>query len=288
MSGPLRLLLLTDGKPGHAAQLRGLAEAVGRRTDVEVRWHDVADGGRADFAADWVVGAGRRTHWQLLTESRRRGARSVVLMNPSLPRWLFDVCVVPRHDGVRGGNVVETVGVLNDVTADNVGDRRGGVVLIGGPSKHHGWDADDLFASLNDVLRSSREESWRITSSRRTPDATLTRLHRRFAGDRRVRYIPHTQTPTGWVREQLSQCRAAVVTEDSVSMLTEAMTAGCRTVALPVPRRREGRVTRFVDDCLREGRLVRSASESVVTRPLWEADRVAGLLLERFVARRAA
>lgn len=272
----MQLLLITDGKPGHRSQLAGLAAAL---PEAEATWHDAAahyEGPRPDV----VAGAGRRTHWPLWRTTRRTGAKSVVLMRPSLPRRCYDLCVVPEHDGVSGPNVVTTVGALSDVRPLG-GPRAGGLLMVGGPSKHHGWDETGL---LLQVDRLTADGGWTATTSRRTPAATTAALTALLDG--RAEFVPCERTPPGWVRERLAAAEFAAVTEDSVSMLSEAVTAGCRTAAIAVPRRNAGRVARAADAMLAGGYACRP-NELATFRParrLAEADRVAALIRERLAA----
>ena len=115
---------MSDGRRGHDNQSLGLTEALARRAPVrtvDVPVRGGASGAVASLAGrppgpapSLVLGAGHATHLALIIAARRQRARSVVLMNPSLPRALFDLCLVPVHDGVaEGGNVLLSLGALN-------------------------------------------------------------------------------------------------------------------------------------------------------------------------------
>ena len=201
-------------------------------------------------------------------------------MKPSLPKALFDVCVIPRHDRVAGRNVVATVGALNDVQPPPSGcPRSGGLVLVGGPSKHFAWDEGGVIRAVADAAAEGR---WTVSTSRRTPDSTTAGLLAlRREG---VEVLTHDQTPPGWVRTQLAASERAIVTGDSVSMISEAVTAGCRTAVIRLPGRRASRVAAAVEGFLRDGFVCRSPELATFTAaaPLAEADRVACELVRRF------
>ncbi|MBM3864135.1 MAG: hypothetical protein FJ385_09365 [Verrucomicrobia bacterium] len=110
MDDPLVLWLIGDGKPGHENQSLGLAEAIGRRVPVDIHRIRLAQGrgllGRLAAATataktlprpDFILGAGHATHLPLLWLARKYGAKSVVLMKPSLPLACFDWCIAPEH-----------------------------------------------------------------------------------------------------------------------------------------------------------------------------------------------
>ncbi|MEZ5574345.1 MAG: ELM1/GtrOC1 family putative glycosyltransferase [Candidatus Competibacteraceae bacterium] len=82
------------------------------------------------------------------------GARAVVLMRPSLPLALFDLCLIPEHDTppVRANVVLATRGALNRIQPSSNLESRQGLLLIGGPSAHFGWDDAGLRAQIAAVL----------------------------------------------------------------------------------------------------------------------------------------
>jgi len=261
---PLVIWRLLDGKPGHENQSLGLANALAARCPVTVHelpvrrgWHAwlelltgrCAAGTRLP-APDLLIGAGHATHVPLLACRRARGGRTVVLMRPGLPRCWFDLCLIPEHDGVCAGpGVLPTRGVLNPLRpADK--DPDAGLILVGGPSAHYHWDEAALCRQVQAIVsRDSRR--WTVATSRRTPAATEKALAG-LAGDNLV-VVPSRDTAPGWLAGKLGPAAVAWVTEDSVSMLYEALTAGAACGVLPVPVRRAGRVRAGLQGLLADG-----------------------------------
>ena len=296
MSRPT-IYITSDGKPGHLAQTRGLSDAIARRAAVRVVEWAVADASAepahdAD-AAGLVLAAGRRTYRPALGLARRLGAPTVALMNPGwLYRRRFDLCVIPQHDGVaESSNILITDGALNGLQPAADASPTDALLLIGGPSKHHHWEDESIAAQLHTLL--SREQSlrWTATGSRRTPASTDRLLHQlaeQHAG--RFVYTPASQTPRGWVAEQLERCGVCWVSEDSVSMVYEALTAGARVGLLDVPAKskKPGRVVRGVRSLIERGWVVRyddwreGGALPSARPPLAEADRVAEVILSRW------
>lgn len=293
---------LKDGKPGHENQTLGLANALGRLHAVKV--HDITVPPRwrswlalltgrcpdsADLPApDLLLGAGHRTHAALLACRRACGGRAVVLMRPSLPLKWFDLCLVPAHDDVAPSNrVVTTQGVLNAVTAAAADPARPGLILVGGPSAHHGWDQKGLVSRLRAIIdRDAR--SWLLVTSRRTPDNT----ERALAGltNPSVTLVAWRDAEPGWLTSQLPGTPVAWVTADSVSMLYEALTAGAACGVLPVPETRSSRVSEGLRGLLsggivtgfedwQHGRLLQ-----LPPQPFDEATRCARLILDTWFA----
>jgi len=303
MAGPLQIWLLGDGRAGHLNQSLGLAEAIGRKTPAQVETIAVPTGSplrriralrrtiRELPAPDLLFGAGHRTHLPLIWLCRKTKAKTVVLMKPTLPTGLFDLCLVPRHDLTRSeppANVIPTIGALNRVLADPDANRNGHLVLVGGPSGQHGWDADPLAAAIGEIVDDG--SSWEITDSRRTPDGFLESLEK--AAPNLILH-PHQQTGPDWLANQLATADIVWVTEDSVSMVCEALTAGARVGILPMPRTRaRSRVVRGLEMLIDDGHVTPldqwRGSRQLATAPgrLAEADRCATILLDHLFPER--
>ena len=282
-----------DGKAGHERQTAGLLSALATQRPITVIEINAREFPRAWWAwlrgiwpgrpglalPDLVVGAGSACAWPMLAAARAFGARSVYLMNPSLPRGLFDLCLVPRHDGVpASARVMLTEGVLNDLVP-LPGPRSGAtLVLVGGPSRHHVWDEAGLLGQIDRLHDSLGETSLVISDSRRTPPSTTAQLVQRV-GDG-VHFVSHTTCGPDWLREALMRAPAAWVTADSVSMLFEALSAGCAVGVLEVPARRADRITRIASTLLAESRVLslaqwQASGEWPPHPPLAEAARCA-------------
>ncbi|MDO9174556.1 MAG: ELM1/GtrOC1 family putative glycosyltransferase, partial [Actinomycetota bacterium] len=245
--------LVTDGKAGHRSQLEGLSRALARHAVIDAHWIPAPSRGVALRALllnkfppgdalpdpDLVVGCGHATHLPVLAARRARGtargARSIVLMRPSLPLSWFDLCVIPQHDKPPlRDNVITTRGVLNTARASVHQKPTQGLFLIGGPSKHHKWDDKTLLTQIRQVVKETPDMRWALTTSRRTPEATTQAL----AALRRVgvEVIPFEKTDPGWVIDAITVSSKVWVTEDSVSMIYESLTSGAATGLLWVPR----------------------------------------------------
>ncbi len=276
---------VTDGKPGHESQLRGLVSALERRRVVDVHWLNAPT--RWKNWRDWMTGhsslgqslpspnliiaAGHATHSAALSVRRTFGGRVVLLMRPSLPTQWFDLCLIPEHDLDRGSpatdseNVILTCGVLNTVRSESRTNASRGLLLIGGPSKHHDWHDQSMCNQVLDVVRSSPGLRWTLTTSRRTPESFLPRVSAsRFPN---LSVVPASETASGWVAARLLESKTVFVSEDSVSMVYEALSANADVGLLQVPRRRTSRVIRGVD------RL--AESRHVIPFEQWKIDRFA-------------
>jgi mitochondrial fission protein ELM1 len=300
MTQPVVVWVFTDGKAGHENQTRGLLVALARHHPVDARWIKVPAyasvlsslmtrrflPGVGLPPPDLLIGAGHRTHLPLLAARRAHGGRSIVLMKPSLPRAWFDLCVIPEHDAVSGANVFITRGALNPVEPGKK-DARTGLILIGGPSRHHGWNENEIFSQIETIVSGAGDIRWTLTTSRRTPAASTRRLRALTFGNLTV--VPVSETGPGWLSERLA-CTAQVwVTEDSVSMMYEALTANAATGVLSVPAKRASRIARGVAALTRDGLVTSFADWQRGTKlappaaPFNEAARVAAWIGEKWL-----
>lgn len=263
---------LTDGKRGHENQTLGLEKSLRRKRHLICHEIPVSSPGQGllNWAAgrfpegqalprpDLILGAGHRTHFHLLAARRSRGGRAVVLMQPSLPLSLFDLCLIPEHDKppVRN-NVLPTVGVLNGLGSKGAHDVSRSLILIGGPSRHHQWRSGDLLGQLQALFESEPETVFTLTTSRRTPADFLESLE--HLDPNNCRLVPLSETGPEWVAEQLSRSACAWVTEDSVSMVYESLTAGCSVGLLEMTPSGVGRVTGGIEQLVRRGWVSRFA-----------------------------
>ncbi len=293
------LWMIADGKPGHENQSLGLAEAIARIVPCEIHRISLAEvrGRIAQIRSavqagvslpppDLIVSAGHATHVPLLLLSRKFKAPSVLLMRPSLPMQLFDLCVTPEHDfktGYQRKKLILTRGALNRVPPPADSSRSGRMILIGGPSKLHGWDCESLLAALDKITASG---SWQLTDSRRTPAGFTDEMRKRLP---HVEIFPHQETAPTWLPGKLAAAEEVWVTEDSVSMVYESLSSGANVGLLAAPRLRSGtRVLNGLEKLIDGGFITRFAdwekSPQLAAPPetLREADRCAAVIVERF------
>jgi mitochondrial fission protein ELM1 len=296
---PLIIWRLLDGKPGHESQTLGLARAMQCLADEHGQSVDIVDVPVAQFrfsvwrfllkrclvgqglpSPDFILGAGHRTHWPMFCARRTFGGKAIALMSPSLPLSWFDSVVIPEHDNRVGRNVIVTRGVLN---AMQPGEKQIGktLVLVGGEGKHFAWDDAAVYQAVAQLAQTNDELI--ITDSRRTPKALRLHLQAEFA----TRYQPWESCPNSWLHAQLTSAETAWVTEDSVSMIYESLSAGCR-VGLIALSGGQGRLAQGIANIEADGLVVRWSLEEGQALPalparvvvLNEAGRVAKQLLE--------
>lgn len=291
-----RVWLLTDGKPGHLNQLRGLGRQLEKLIaceciEVPVKkpgiwpWLMGANPCPGNASPELVIAAGSRTQTSLLAAKRYFGCPAVLLMRPNFPYRWFDAVIVPEHDQPpRRDNVLVTQGVINAVEPLPPTHRTEQILLlIGGHSQHYGWDSQALVEQISLLLKEHPSVRFVLSDSRRTPPDFLPTL--KATANDRLQLVTHTETPPGWLAQAMAQADAIWVTPDSVSMVFEAITSGRATGIFDLPERGLGRITQGIRKLCELGRLRRFSQRQLPTQEpanLWEAERAARWLVARF------
>ena len=290
-----------DGKPGHEHQSEGLLNALQRHLNLEIHQLKSSTGltatrywitgrfppGESLPPPDLIIGAGHATHLPMLAARRARGGRVAVLMKPSLPASFFDLCLIPRHDEVTGSErIVQTYGVINHIrpACDPAPDR--GLILIGGPSTHYRWDDQQIIDQISALVMHADNIKWTLSNSRRTPLAFMDRLA--LLDFHALDIVPFNSTTTEWLPEQFNKTSTAWVTEDSISMVYEALTAGISVGVLAIPRHHSSRVSRDLDQLISSSQVTSfqawktGKALSPPTAPVNEAVRCADIIFQRW------
>ncbi len=315
--------VITDGAAGNERQALALAQALDVPAKVlalplRAPWSwasprelpggrlALAPRDREHFAPPWpalAIGCGRSAALltRLLRELSARECFAVQILDPRIDPQHWDAVITPRHDGLRGGNVIETLGSLNPVDDAWLAAGREAfadfahlpspriTVLLGGPRRGIAWDdafSQTLTAGI--AQRLQREGgSVLATISRRTPPPFARALREALSRFPGMFWSGEADGPNPYPG-LLGWADRIVVTPDSVNMLSEAVAVGVPVHTLtfaPLP----DKLARF-HACLRErGSLFDLDAEVAKLRvaPLRETAQVAARLRE-WVAARAA
>ncbi len=251
--------VVTDGKPGMENQCLGLAEALGltpvvKRVSLRSPWRQLSPylrlGNR--FAAgpngdpirppwpDLLIGTGRQSIAPSLAVRKLSHGRTftVQIQDPQIGPRHFNTVVVPRHDRLRGANVLVTRGALHRVTPKilaDAGERHAArlahlphpriAVLIGGNNGVYALTptiTGDVAEKLAALSR-AHGAGLMVTPSRRTGEDNEAILRARLSSLPAEVWDGTGENP---YFAYLSLADAIVVTCDSVSMTSEACSTG--------------------------------------------------------------
>lgn len=254
---------------------------------------------KGPFPSIWL-GAGRRTapYSVQMRALSNRETLIVHVLDPHITPDAFDLLVTPAHDNLSGDNILSTTGSPAYFSADDIeaaghafadlADEQGktAIVILGGNSKTHRF-TDQAAIGLANQLTALGQEGWRfrITASRRTPVDIRARF-RTLSGEIGARYWDGPNDGPNPYLAWLIFSDAAIVTEDSANMLSDAAYHG-----LPIHMAKlEGSSPKF--SRLHEGFIERGCArwfDGVLSTwtyaPLREADRVADEIVKLLLKR---
>ncbi|MDR1965336.1 MAG: mitochondrial fission ELM1 family protein, partial [Synergistaceae bacterium] len=165
----------------------------------------------------------------------------------------FDFAIVPEHDSpMAAPNVLATVGAPNLIVREELGpvggtllrdfppvrERRWGV-LVGGDDRNYRVSAAWMHKNIGKVFHEAERSDvdLYIATSRRTSPEAENALRRMAASCDNVRFLLIASAdPSNPVSAILGACDEIFVTDDSVNMVSEAVTAGHRVVLLRTER----------------------------------------------------
>lgn len=294
----MHIVYVSDGKAGHRSQAFGLFKALQRQSTETVSFEEISIEDLAFFtlaaglfrrsipnlktAPDYIFGVGSHTQLRVLLLGKiYTQAKTVILMKPNYPLTWFDYSVIPEHDGIPASDrVIVTQGALNPIVNEQRHQSGRILIALGGSSKRHQWNEDKVFASIEHIVKQQSNNEIIITTSRRTPELFVERLNAHpFLPH--VHFFPVEHTPQGWIFEEMQKAEAVWVTEDSVSMIYEALTAGCRVGVIAMDRIKQDRITASVDALLGKSIVTETSDLAQLPPPnaFKEAERVATYLL---------
>ncbi len=251
----LKILAVTDNRPGHVKQTEAILRSLSDLTPVDIKYMRVDCDLKSDLknwgfaiismfrqskkqskGPDIVIGTGSHTHATVIKMSMTHGSKKIICMSPPTGfGFLFDLCFIPEHDMVPPkNNYFFTTGPPNLSKNLNGHDTHKGLILIGGiDPKSHNWNSIKIFDSVKTIIDKERKVQWTISTSPRTPEDMEQLL---FTGskDRKIAFFPYSQTPKYWLERQYAENKYVWVTADSMSMIYEAISAGCSVGLIPI------------------------------------------------------
>ena len=229
----------TDGKAGHDKQSLALVESLMNQTKCRLFDFNVQDQRNPILdiifknyklpegitKPDIAIGAGHKTHLHLLAIKRCFNAKIVVIMKPSIPLIFFDLCIIPKHDGIKNGpNIINTQSSLVKFNSNLKKKENIGLILIGGPSKHYFWDSKTVLEEICKISKKFKFKKLLLSTSRRTPFDFLDQLNELNISN--IKVNEYSKIKSDWLDKHINKVKNIWVTNDSYSMVTEALASG--------------------------------------------------------------
>ncbi len=189
----------------------------------------------ADF--DLFVGAGSTTYYALKFYARRYAKPSIALMYPKGYRKDFSVIVAGAHDRPKSrANLKISPVSLSFSRPHGLYQPQHKAVgfIIGGPNSCFEMGGE-ILKQIEGARAQFADYEFALTTSPRTPRATESSLEK-LSWDYSVIYSREPINPIG---DFLAQCEWVFISEDSVSMISEAVSNGSANVAILSLKRKD-------------------------------------------------
>ena len=302
-----------DGSPGHDKQTLGIIGQLKKRVAVDLVSIPVRRKSLAQQAADFVayytgwqkpketslkkcnilLGTGTPTHLPMLLQKRAYGIPVITCMTPAtFLRKHCDLIFAPYHDTPPvKENTFPTLGppTLNSNRETHEPGKT--LVLIGGTDpRSHSWNTRQIVDGVRQLVNIDATKNYLLSSSPRTPEDTVTCLASFAEGLENVSFFDVHDTPPGWLEQQYAICKQVWVTGDSISMVYEALSSGCRVGIIPVQWRRRNSKFQMSENYLLEHGLAVHLAPYAAGKKTWaenreinEAQRCAEEIIKRFL-----
>ena len=265
-TSPLSIWVLQDNKPGHFNQSLGVVAALDKHLHVHTQKINIS-GGLNGKVSRWFAGQSwlpsaltdrfsgipnlqsLPTPELIISAGGRTLAANVILAKRfsclnifsgslrGIPPEDFSATlhINPELEGVAGHIIGLKPSTLEpDPSIIRHHPPKRIALLTGGPIRSHPFQISNWEALLQNIKMG--QLNWDIVTSRRTPTdwvqmfQLLTTNH-----PDRINLHDYNKIGPGKVQGILAQCDAAVISDDSASMISEAVAAGIKTVSLTIP-----------------------------------------------------
>lgn len=310
--------VITEGIAGTENQCLGLAEALClepavKRIKLNPPWawltpylrigNSLAISNKGDKIAppwpDIAICSGRKSiPAALYIKKASKGKTFVIqIQDPRCPPELFDMVIAPSHDPIKGDNVYNILGGLNRINTDKLHHenqkfppffkdegRKKIAILLGGKSKAHHFSNQDIGRLIEQFLGLAKQYNLMVTASRRTEPQHKEALLEALGNHPHIHF--YDGGPENPYFAYLARANIILVSADSVSMISEALTCGKPTYIIEMNGGGK-RLDLFHKHIFEQGyaRQFRGHVEEFETPHLNETQRMAKVIEERLKTR---
>ena len=301
----LKGLLLTEGFHGMISQAEGLAKALDidffhEKIELNNFWKFIPpkftpikkfvfnNEIKKDF--DVIISCGRKSVVPsiFLKKNSPKKIFNIHIQNPKISLENFDIVVAPKHDEIKGKNVISTRGAIHYLTLEEINqnknylgnkiDRSKDVLalIIGGPNKYYQYtkkNIQKIFSLINENIIKQNLQLI-VIPSMRTPIETIELAKNYFGSEHLV--IDNVDKKA--YLSALSLSNFIVVTCDSSSMISESALTGKPIYVAQIPTSKNDYRFQNFRKLFKELNIIRDLGGNMENwnyKPLDETNRVA-------------
>ena len=248
----LKALLLTQGMHGMISQVEGLAKALNlnyKNQEIKLKkfWEFVPPFLtpatlsilKTDFIFDSkiIISCGRKSVIPSIALKKKYKDKifTIHIQDPKVSIDKFDLIVCPEHDGLKGNNVIRTIGAIHYLTEKEIlrennylkidkENKKIIAFILGGPNKYYAFSDKEIDFLFNKIKTIFTRDKYKliVVPSYRTPLNIIKKAFNSFGHDHMV--IKEVDKKA--YLSALSISDYIVVTCDSTSMISEAAITG--------------------------------------------------------------
>ena len=307
--------VITDGSEGMISQVLGLAQQFSSNitkinTKILFPWSKLQPGflpifswvffNKLDFSStpDIVISCGRKSvYLSLFLKKKFKKLISIHIQNPKINFRSFDYIIAPNHDGIRGDNVIASIGALHKFTHSIIHNEIDSnfklpkkkliSIIVGGDNHHYqfsGKETNRLINKINNIKKINPEYQLLIISSRRTKKQINKILENNL---KNIAFIWNNNDKNPYIFA-LKNSDFFIVTSDSTSMISECAFTGKPIFVFHLPfKRKSKRIENFHQEFTKlniaKQLLDNSELKTWNYKPLNEAERIASIVKERII-----
>lgn len=204
---------------------------------------------------DLVVAAGSTTAYPLKVIAKRLGVKSISMMLPRGYCYDADVIFAQEHDlPPKAANIIPIPANFSFVTPQGLyrTSKPSIGIVIGGDNKVFQLNKEMLERQLNTIFELFEGYQFAVTTSPRTSSEIETLLEQ-YPFEYKVIY---SSNPINPIPDFLDQCERVFITQDSTSMISEAVSYGRAFIeVLPLKSERDNKFSRLVKNLETKGYL---------------------------------
>jgi len=156
---------------------------------------------------------------------------NIHIQNPKTHFNMFDMIVYPKHDKINKPNAIPTLLALHNIKfKEGIRDQNKINFIIGGSSKYFKFGDATIQKIYEEILFLSNNYLVKIIPSRRTPINFIKNLKKMNL--KNVSIFEDQFNPTEY-GNLLSEASTQIATWDSISMISEAISSGTKTLIFP-------------------------------------------------------
>ena len=255
---------------------------------------------KLDFSStpDIVISCGRKSiYLSLFLKKKFKNLISIHIQNPKINFRSFDYIIAPNHDGIRGDNVIPSIGALHKFTHSIIHNEIDSnfklpikkliSIIVGGENHHYKFsdkETNRLVNKIKHIKKINPEYQLLVISSRRTEKENKRILEKNLKD---IAFIWNTNDQNPYTFA-LKNSDFFIVTSDSTSMISECAFTGKPIFVFHLPfKRKSKRIENFHQEFTKlnitKQLLDNSALQTWNYIPLNEAERIASIVKERII-----